>query len=79
MGLIDDLIGGNSFDKNKSHNGTYNIYIQFDEDKPLILYENIEDKKVVTLIFDKTDGGNLNIQCPKTGKKVRIFSKNNDE
>lgn len=77
MGLIDDLIGGKKHEPQE--NNTYNVYIQFDEDKPLILFDNIEQEDSVTLVFDNTHEGHMNIKCPKTGKQIKIFSKNNDE
>lgn len=86
--IISDLTGGHfkrgkngiETGKNKEKNdndGTYSIFIKFDEDEPLTLYKNINNKDAVEFIITNTNDefSYMEFQCPKTGKKVKIFAK----
>lgn len=85
MTLIDDLTGGflkPGFGKNKEESqtstlpSTYNIYIQFDKDEPVILY-TLDKTDVFEIVLDGTVN---NLNCltfvdTNTGKEFKLFSK----
>lgn len=78
MGLIEDLTGGLNNDSGDGNNNsnTYSIYVQFDEDEPLVLKTNIDISKPFVLQLDNKENSFIEISCPKTNKTVKIFTQN---
>jgi hypothetical protein len=77
MGIIEDLTGGTNNNNNKKSNKkTYSIFVQFDEDAPLILKTNIDNNKPFIFQLDVLDHRTIQIECPITKKVVKIFTEN---
>jgi len=76
--ILDDLTGGKfSSDKSKLENNTekvYSIFIQFDDDEPSELYNNIDINKRFNLVLTGNDSVFI-FTDTKTGKKFKLFAK----
>lgn len=76
--ILDDLTGG-KFSANKQKidqqtNKVYSIFIQFDNDEPAELYNNIASNKRVNIVLSN-DKSEFIFTDTKTGKTFKLFSK----
>lgn len=70
--MLDKLKQGSN--ENKNENTNYTVYVQFDEDAPLILSE-IESTEYNFEIVLNPDGNNMIvIKDDKTKKQIKIFA-----
>lgn len=74
MGIIERLSGGKSFYENVKTETTNSVYMKFDEDDEILLYEKLNINQAVTFILSK-ESMELEFICPKTGKKFKLYRK----
>lgn len=83
--IINDLTGGfykrgkNGIEPNKNKNkkNTYSIFIQFDDDESIEIFDDIENEDSVEFYISNTNDENsyIEFQCKTTGKKFKIYAK----
>ncbi len=89
--FINDLTGGffrrriepdiplenNENTEDENIGGQYDVYMQFDEDKPIKLFSDVDNMDSVQfeIYSDSTDDDEIYFVCPKSGKTFKIFSK----
>jgi hypothetical protein len=86
MNILDELTGGyysnrqnQAITKINEVGNKYNVYIKFDNDKPLILFQNIDPKKEIYFKFDANNSAYLEVSDPESGKVFRMYAKMNNE
>lgn len=75
MGIIEKLSGGKRFFEQKENTEpTNSVYMKFDDDEDILLYENLNVNQGVTFVLSK-ESMELEFICPKTGKKFKLYRK----
>lgn len=83
MDILNELTGGyfekkiNSV-KNNELADTYNVYVKFDDDKPLMLLKDINIGETITFKFDNELNRFFQVACPYTGKTLKFYTKNSN-
>lgn len=81
--FLDRLTGGYYQNKRKQDEerlkNTYSVFMQFDDDKPILMHDNIdnENKVIFEVHVDKEKDQNtfIEFKCKNTGKIFKVFTK----
>jgi hypothetical protein len=79
MSLFDDLIGNfktpeQRREEERAKDGTYNVYVRFDNDEDVLLYNDVNNNDAITFtMVNSPDSNFISFKCPNTGKSFKLF------
>jgi hypothetical protein len=79
MDILNDLTGGlfNKEDPEDANKTPYTLCIQFDDDEPILIMDEIESGKHILIEITNSNDEHsfLEFRCKTTGKKFKLYAK----